>query len=182
MTKNQDDIFSALVGGDVKPIAAKKRVLVEKKKESKAKDASQSVRRKAAIDAKVDDLDPLSSEPVDMVSPMALLSYCRPGVQHGVFKSLRLGKYIIDARLDLHRLTVNEARVTLYGFVKDCLLFVNKETQYQAGVTPLSLLWKDPHCSAYFIESRSASGEQVATLVVSPHAIHRLLVMSRPFF
>ena len=67
-----------------------------------------------------------------------------------------------------------------FGFVKDCLLFVNKETQYQAGVTPLSLLWKDPHCSAYFIESRSASGEQVATLVVSPHAIHRLLVMSRP--
>ncbi len=121
MTENQDDIFSALLGGDVKPLVAEKRVPVEKKKESKAKDVSQSVRRKAAIDAKVDDLDPLSSEPVDMVSPMALLSYSRPGVQHGVFKSLRLGKYAIDARLDLHRLTVDEARVTLYGFVKDCL-------------------------------------------------------------
>lgn len=121
MTENQDDIFSALLGGDVKPLVVEKRVPVEKKKESKAKDVSQGVRRKAAIDAKVDDLDPLSSEPVDMVSPMALLSYSRPGVQHGVFKSLRLGKYAIDARLDLHRLTVDEARVTLYRFVKDCL-------------------------------------------------------------
>lgn len=121
MTENQDDIFSALLGGDVKPLVVEKRVPVEKKKESKAKDVSQGVRRKAAIDSKVDDLDPLSSEPVDMVSPMALLSYSRPGVQHGVFKSLRLGKYAIDARLDLHRLTVDEARVTLYRFVKDCL-------------------------------------------------------------
>lgn len=55
-----------------------------------------------------------------------------------------------------------------FGFVKDCLLFLNKESHYQTGVSPLALLWKDPHCSAYFIESRSAGDEQVASLVVGP--------------
>ena len=118
---DQDDVFSALVGEDVQPIAAEKRVSVEKKNEHKAKDVSQNLRRQAALNTKLDELDPLSSEPVEMVSPMALLSYSRPGVQHGVFKSLRLGKYAIDARLDLHRLTVDQARATLYRFVKDCL-------------------------------------------------------------
>ena len=53
-----------------------------------------------------------------------------------------------------------------FGFVKDCLLFLNRESHYQAGVSPLALLWKDPHCSAYFIESRSAGDEQVASLMV----------------
>lgn len=53
-----------------------------------------------------------------------------------------------------------------FGFVKDCLLFLNQESHYQAGVSPLALLWKDPHCSAYFIESRSAGDEQVASLVL----------------
>jgi snurportin-1 len=53
-----------------------------------------------------------------------------------------------------------------FGFVKDCLLFLNQESHYQAGVSPLALLWKDPHCSAYFIESRSAGDEQLASLVL----------------
>jgi snurportin-1 len=55
-----------------------------------------------------------------------------------------------------------------FGFVKDCLLFLNRETEYQAGVTPLALLWKDSHCSAYFIESRSAGHEQIVSLVLGP--------------
>ena len=54
-----------------------------------------------------------------------------------------------------------------YGFTKDCLLFVNKETQYQPGVTSLAVLWKDGHCSEYFIESRSTV-EQIATFVLGP--------------
>ena len=54
-----------------------------------------------------------------------------------------------------------------FGFTKDCLLFLSKETTYQPGVTPLALLWKDAHTSEYFIESRSAH-EQISTLVLGP--------------
>ncbi len=65
--------------------------------------------------------DPLAGEPMEMVEPLALLSFQRPGVQHGVFKNLRLGKYAIDARLDLHKLTVDKARREVYQFIQDCV-------------------------------------------------------------
>ena len=38
-----------------------------------------------------------------------------------MYRNLRLGKYNIEARLDLHRHTVEMARTALYQFVQDCL-------------------------------------------------------------
>ena len=57
-------------------------------------------------------------EPVD---PLDLLSFKRPGIQHGVFKKLRLGKYTVEAYLDLHRMTVEQARMAVIRFVRYCL-------------------------------------------------------------
>lgn len=111
-----DDDFAGLVGEDVKPIRVKERVNLT----TREADINSAARREAAQDETFV-ADPLASDPVEMVSPMALLSYCRPGVQHGVFKNLRLGKYTLDARLDLHRLTVEEARTIVYRFVLDCV-------------------------------------------------------------
>ena len=54
------------------------------------------------------------------VDPNDYLAFARPGVQHGVYKNLRQGKYDIQSRLDLHRHTVEQARTALYGFVVDC--------------------------------------------------------------
>lgn len=120
-----EDGFSSLLGDDVKPLKKEIRVSVDRKKTAQEKDASEIRRRQAATDdtlgKNLKSDDPLSSEPVEMVEPMSLLSFCRPGVQHGVFKNLRLGKYSFDARLDLHRLTVDQARTTLYRFVQDCI-------------------------------------------------------------
>ena len=50
-----------------------------------------------------------------------MLEYKRPGVQDGVFKRLRQGKYAIESRLDLHRRTVAQARELVYQFAEDCL-------------------------------------------------------------
>ena len=58
---------------------------------------------------------------VEPVAPLALLSFQRPGVQHGVFKKLRLGKYTVEAHLDLHRMTVEQARMAVIQFVRNCL-------------------------------------------------------------
>lgn len=46
------------------------------------------------------------------------LSYTQPGVQRGVLKKLKSGKYSIQSEIDLHGLTVEEARLELSAFLK----------------------------------------------------------------
>lgn len=55
------------------------------------------------------------------LDPWDELSFKRDGVQHGVFKNLRLGKYPCEARLDLHRMTVAQARNAVFEFVSDAV-------------------------------------------------------------
>lgn len=80
-------------------------------------------RQRAAVDAPVSDRNPLTSDTVDPLGAQDLLSWMRPGVQHGVFRKLRLGQYAIEARLDLHRMTVEQARREVFGFVSDCVRY-----------------------------------------------------------
>ncbi|KAG8053727.1 hypothetical protein GUJ93_ZPchr0001g33115 [Zizania palustris] len=40
-------------------------------------------------------------------------------------------------------------------YMKDGLLFYNKHVHYQAGITPLALVWKDEACSQYIIDTDS---------------------------
>lgn len=116
-----DDSFLNLLSddvGDVKPLNVDKRVVLTK---SDADSDSMRRRRQSAQTEVTTAEDPLAGDPVEMVEPMSLLSFMRPGVQHGVYRNLRLGKYTIEARLDLHKMTVERARQTVYQFVKDCL-------------------------------------------------------------
>ncbi|MFK7858621.1 MAG: Smr/MutS family protein [Granulosicoccus sp.] len=46
------------------------------------------------------------------------LSYTQPGVQLGVLKKLKSGRYSIQSEIDLHGLTVDEARQELSAFLK----------------------------------------------------------------
>jgi DNA-nicking Smr family endonuclease len=113
-----EDNFESLIGDDgVEKLNLDKRVTLTNRAE---KDASENQRRAAALaHAKVVE-DPLSGGPEEMLGPNDFLSFQRPGVQHGVFKNLRLGKYEIDAVLDMHRMTVEEARKSLWSFIRDC--------------------------------------------------------------
>ncbi len=47
-------------------------------------------------------------------------SFHRAGLQHGVLRRLRRGHYAVEAELDLHGLTVTEARQSLARFLTDC--------------------------------------------------------------
>ena len=49
-----------------------------------------------------------------------ILSFSRSGLQHNVLKKLRHGKHPIEHALDLHGLTVAEARVELLEFLGEC--------------------------------------------------------------
>ena len=48
-----------------------------------------------------------------------VLEFKRPGIQNGVYRKLRLGHYDIEARLDLHRFKVAEARTEIWSFFKE---------------------------------------------------------------
>jgi DNA-nicking Smr family endonuclease len=113
-----DAEFSALLGDDIQPLGRKGAEFIAKPAEITP---GVLQRRKSAqldIEADKNFLDPDS-----IIAPVAALDpleFARPGVQHGVYKNLRMGKYEIQSRLDLHRHTVEQSRTALWRFVDDC--------------------------------------------------------------
>ncbi|GAB2513025.1 DNA endonuclease SmrA [Microbulbifer agarilyticus] len=119
--KSDQDNFRGAMGalGDVKPLAPKQRQSALKKD---TKDPlNLRARREAATAQTYQELNPLGGEFVEPVEPFDPIEFKRDGVQNGVYRNLRLGKYTVDARLDLHNHSVEMARSALYQFVKDCL-------------------------------------------------------------
>ena len=114
-----DDFFSAMAKEGVTPLASEKRVALSRKRDPDQELMATLRAHATSFEAK--DEDPLSGIPETLLRPMSELSFVRPGVQQGVYKRLRLGKYPLEARLDLHRLTIDQARVALMRFIRDCM-------------------------------------------------------------
>jgi DNA-nicking Smr family endonuclease len=76
----------------------------------------QRLRDEAAVvrDMLSDPLDPAELETGEE------LSFARPGLQHTVLRKLRRGQYSVEKELDLHGLTVEEARQALAAFLHHC--------------------------------------------------------------
>lgn len=77
-------------------------------------------RRLAAQTLSDSDPEYLSLDYANMLKPDDVVEFKRDGVQDGVFRKLRLGKYDIHARLDLHRKTLREARDEVLNFLRQC--------------------------------------------------------------
>lgn len=120
MSDEESDLFKAAMGemGGVKRIRRERRVDLKKEAPEKA---SLKARREAATAMSEQELNPLSGEFVEQVHPRDPIEFKRDGVQNGVYRNLRLGKYTVDARLDLHNHSVDRARTALFEFVRDCL-------------------------------------------------------------
>jgi len=115
---NEDELFLQEMQG-VKPLQSKEKADLRKGDINKA---SVNARRQAAIsETQSKDPNHLRSSEVKRVGPHDILGFKRPGIQDGVYRKLRLGKYASEARLDLHRRTVEEARREVYRFVLDCM-------------------------------------------------------------
>ncbi|MFC3095117.1 DNA endonuclease SmrA [Alteromonas sediminis] len=103
----EEDFFAELA--DVKPLSQDKvnphsaSLAIEKKKKVAERASQQDV---TAV--------PLSFNNIKPVQPDDFLSYKQAGIQDGVFKNLRLGKYHIDKRVDLSGLTIKESASSLY--------------------------------------------------------------------
>lgn len=86
---------------------------------------AQLARREAACRDLTDKTAPLFYSEPKPLAPDELISYKKSGIQEGVFKKLRLGKYPIQARLDLHQMRTREARQQILKFIhqsqhRDC--------------------------------------------------------------
>ena len=116
MNDDNEDFLREMAG--VKKLNLTEKVNI--KKETIVGNSQARQQAATTITPKVDPNELRSSE-VPRVAPHDVIGFKRPGIQDGVFRKLRLGKYDIEARLDLHRKTVEEARREVYRFVKDCL-------------------------------------------------------------
>lgn len=114
-----DDLFLQEMQG-VRPLLTKDKVELRK---GNINQASVAARRLAAATAtEQKDANHLRTSEVKRVGPHDVLGFKRPGIQDGVYRKLRLGKYETEARLDLHRRTIEEARREVFRFVQECMV------------------------------------------------------------
>ena len=78
------------------------------------------------------------------VQPGDVLEFSRPGLQRSVMRRLRRGEYRVAADLDLHGLTLTEARKALGVFLKEarqeragCVRIVHGKGLGSQGRTPV---------------------------------------------
>lgn len=100
--------------GDVQRIAADDKVFTHNPKDSVA----QKAKRAALAKENPELFNPLSMENVKPVKPDDFIAFQQPGIQDGVFKNLRLGKYDLEQRISLKGMTLKDCRDTLYQSLK----------------------------------------------------------------
>jgi len=117
MAGDEDSAFSDEMA-DVVPLKRAPRVAVRPRSQT-SRDSSVDQRRQAAVEAPGRDRNTLTEGGIEPLDAWYVLGFKRPGVQNGVFRRLRQGRYESEARLDLHRLTAAQARKELFEFIEE---------------------------------------------------------------
>lgn len=113
MNEDEEFLFQQEMEG-VKPLRRDARV---SRTRTQADELALERRRQAAV---ADSSDPnfLADDGIEPLDPWYVLDFKRPGVQNGVFRKLKQGRYEADARLNLHRMSVERARRELFEFIQ----------------------------------------------------------------
>ncbi len=117
MNNDENEVFRQEMA-DVLPLSREPRAARPGKRGRDA-DSSLKVRRQAAVENTGPDRNTLSDVPIEPLDPWYVLDFKRPGVQNGVFRKLKQGRYEMEARLDLHRMRVARAREELFEFIEE---------------------------------------------------------------
>ena len=112
---DDDELFFEEMAG-VRPIKREPRERL-----NKHVTVDTEARRAAASGEATSPINPLVDEGVEPLDAWYVLDFKRAGIQHGVYRKLRMGRYDIDARLDLHRMTVKQAREEVHQFIRDAM-------------------------------------------------------------
>jgi DNA-nicking Smr family endonuclease len=98
-----------------------KRLIIEKKITPQPP-KPKPVRRKSPTADDNEEKDPLSDhEYLEPLTSESLVAFKRTGIQHKVLRNLRAGQYNVEAILDMHGMTVAEAKDALSRFLSQCL-------------------------------------------------------------
>lgn len=114
-----DRLFREELEG-VQPLQAPARVALNR---SPISELATAARREAAQRELDQERNFLALDHVEMLDPYYPLEFKRPGVQHGVFRKFKQGRYPMDARLDLHRMTAERARDEVFQFIREALAY-----------------------------------------------------------
>lgn len=117
MVGDEDSAFLEEMS-DVVPLKRSPRVAVRGKSQPD-RDSSRDLRRQAAETGPQADRNILTEEGIAPLDSWYVLEFKRPGVQNGVFRKLKQGRYEAEARLDLHRMTAAVARRELFDFIEE---------------------------------------------------------------
>lgn len=114
MASDDNDLFRQEMA-DVTPIKQDNRVCPPRPKRENS--LREQLRRAAAMDDR-QDRNPLTvPEQVPRIGPMDIIGAKKNGVQEGVYRKLRLGKYDAQDLLDLHRVRLMDARNRVQSFL-----------------------------------------------------------------
>lgn len=111
-TKNDEESLFQSAMHDVQPLKNDNRAQLKPKPRSPAR-----INPPEDGELQVDDV--FSTTEAIEECPVQL-SFTRSGLQHKVMKQLRQGKFPVEHTLDLHGLTVEQARDALLAFLSEC--------------------------------------------------------------
>lgn len=101
-------------------VPLKKKHKANLKTADKADPETLATRRNAAQEQTLQDKNFLTDEFVDLLGPFDPVEYKKDGVQEGVYKRLKQGRYPVDAALNLHKKPVELCRKEVFSFIEDC--------------------------------------------------------------
>jgi len=111
-TKNGDESLFMQEMADVEPLKPNNKIKIDKK--------PKPVPSHSAAQEPQFAIDDVFSDNETMEECPDIISFSRSGLQHNVLKRLRQGKFTIEHAVDLHGLTVSEARKALIEFFGEC--------------------------------------------------------------
>lgn len=115
---NRDEALFREAMSGVAPLPAKSR---DKTSHEDHKSINKPAAKKLVYpDESFEEIDPLSDElEVEETDTEEILSFCRTGIQKGIFRKLRSGQYRISDELDLHGATIKQAKRILVYFLQE---------------------------------------------------------------
>ncbi|MEZ5573620.1 MAG: DNA endonuclease SmrA [Halioglobus sp.] len=129
MSSDNDKDFSDAMS-DVVRLKREPRVEVRRQALTES-EFSLEQRRRAATQSPALDSNPLTDTNIVALDAWYVLEFKRPGVQNGVFRKLKQGRYEILSRLDLHRMSAQTARREIFEFI---------EESYQLGLRSVAII------------------------------------------
>lgn len=115
--KADAEFFEWMEADGVRPIKGQQRVPSYRSPRPRL-DPQRRARRLAALGGS-DERLPL--EPQQLLNPLDPIDWKRDGVQEGVYRNLRLGRYTSDARLDLMHKPLAECADEVVEFIEQCV-------------------------------------------------------------